>query len=457
MILKNTTLDDQKFYATMMTIAVPVVIQHLISIGLNMVDTIMIGRLGEVELAAVGIANRIYFIFAIFCFGFYSGASVFISQYWGIKDVKNIRKVFGLEIVIGFLVALFFSIIVIFFPVQVMSLFIKEASVIAYGVEYLKIIGFSFVFIAMSFAMSFNSRSIHLLKRPTLINVIAIVTNTFLNYILIYGNFGFPALGVKGAAYATLIARLLEFTMLILYIYSTDHHPLRGNFSDYFGWEAPFVKKVFRTSLPVFINESMWVLGTSVYYIAYGMIGSDAVAVVQVTFTISDFFQSVFFGIGSACAVMIGNELGRNETELAFDYARRFIKITFIFSILVSVLLYLLKNPIIAFYDFSENTNYMLGMSLIVAALYMTPKMETYMIIVGILRSGGDTRFCMIVDMIFVWLVGVPLAFITVLVFKWPIYLVLAAVFSEEAMKFFVVYHRVKAQKWIRSLIADVQ
>jgi putative MATE family efflux protein len=445
--------QNKIFYSTLFTIAIPVIIQHLISIGLNMVDTIMIGRLGELELAAVGIANRLYFVFAVFCFGFYSGASVFISQYWGVKDVKSIRKVFGIEITSGLIVSSLFTFVVLFFPSQLMSIFIDEKTVIEYGAQYLGIVGFSFIFIALSFAMSFNSRSVHLLKKPTLINVTAIAINTILNYILIYGKFGFPSLGVKGAAYATLIARLIEFALLSLYIYGSDNHPLAGKFSELFGWSKAFAMKVFRTSLPVFINESMWVLGTSVYYIAYGKIGSDAVAVVQVTFTISDFFQALFFGIGSACAVMIGNELGRNKIELAYNYAFRFIKITFGFSVIMSVLLYFLRNPIINFYDFKESTNYMLSMSLVVAAIYLTPKMSTYLIIVGILRSGGDTKFCMIIDMIFVWLIGVPLAFITVLVFKWPIYLVLAAVFSEEALKLFVVYKRVKTRKWLNSLV----
>ena len=454
--MKRWTSEDinRHFYRTMLTIALPIIIQHLISIGLNMVDTVMIGRLGENELAAIGIANRIYFMFAIFCFGFYSGASVFVSQYWGVKDIGNIRKIFGIEITGGLIISSVFTMSLLIFPYQIMGIFINDPIVIAHGVDYLRIVSLIFMFTSLSFAISFNSRSIRMIKVPTIINVIAIALNTFLNYCLIYGNFGMPMLGIKGAALATFIARLLEFVLLSAYVYKDRSHPLAGTVTELFSWEKSMLKKVFKTSFPVFINEVLWVTGTSVYYIAYGLIGAEAVAVVQVSFTISDFFQSLFFGIGGACAVMIGNELGRNEIQNAYTYALRFIKITFVFSILISILMYLIRIPIIGFYDFKESTNLMLSRALIVSAIFLAPKMQSYMIIVGILRSGGDTRFCMVTDSIFVWLIGIPLAFISVLVFKWPIYLVLAAVFVEEVFKFAVIYSRVLSKKWLNNLIS---
>ncbi|SHI36029.1 putative efflux protein, MATE family [Dethiosulfatibacter aminovorans DSM 17477] len=454
MVTLNDKSNNKIIYNTMLTIALPVIIQHLISIGLNLVDTVMIGRLGEPELAAVGIANRFFMIFGLFCFGFYSGCSVFISQYWGIKDIKNIRKVFGIEIISGFSVAILFSTLALVFPHVIMRIFIKDPVVIDYGIQYLRIIGLAYIFIAISFALSYNSRSIHRVKMTVVINTIAISINTFLNYVLIYGKFGFPQLGVRGAAIATVIARFLEFVLLLYFIYKDRNHPLAGSFRELFDWDRPFLMKVYKTAFPVFVNEASWVLGTSIYYIAYGMVGTDAVATVQVSMTISDFFQSFFFGIGSACGVMIGNELGRDNKDLAYSYGISFIKLTAIASIVTGLLLYSLKNPIINFYDFKESTNYMLEMSLIVFSLFMLPKMLTYMIIVGVLRSGGDTRYCMLLDLFFIWLVGIPLAFISVLVMDWPIHLVLAAVFSEEIIKVFVVSKRINSRKWLNNLVS---
>ena len=449
----NDTNDNKKIYNTMLAIALPVIIQHLISIGLNLVDTVMIGRLGEAELAAVGIANRFFMIFGLFCFGFYSGCSIFISQYWGVRDIKSIRKVFGIELMSGLAVAVFFSFLALAFPGSIMRIFIKDPVVINYGIQYLRIIGYGYVFMAVSFSLSFNSRSIHRVKMTVVINTIAISINTFLNYILIYGKFGFPELGVRGAAIATVIARFLEFILLVYFIYKDRNHPLAGSFKELFDWDRSFLGKVYKTALPVFINESTWVLGTSIYYIAYGMIGTDAVATVQVSTTINDFFQSFFFGVGSACAVMIGNELGRNNKDLAYTYGIKFIKLTAIASLVTGLMLYMSRNTIINFYDFKESTNYMLEMSLIVFSLFMLPKMLTYMIIIGVLRSGGDTKYCMYLDLFFIWVIGIPLAFISVHVMKWPIHLVLAAVFSEEILKIFVVSKRIKSKKWLNNLV----
>jgi putative MATE family efflux protein len=454
MAIINTKNNNKKIYNTMLAIAIPVIIQHLISIGLNLVDTIMIGRLGEPELAAVGIANRFFMIFGLFCFGFYSGCSIFISQYWGVKDIKSIRKVFGIELISGLAVAVLFSFLALVFPGTIMRIFINDPTVINYGIQYLRIIGFAYIFIAISFALSFNSRSIHRVKMTVVINIIAISINTFLNYILIYGKFGFPQMGVKGAAVATVIARFLEFVLLVYFIYKDRSHPLAGSFKELFDWDRPFVFKVYKTAFPVFINEATWVIGTSVYYIAYGMIGTDAVASVQVSMTINDFFQSFFFGIGSACAVMIGNELGRDKKDLAYSYAVKFIKLTVIASIVTGLLLFWVRNSIIGFYDFKESTNYMLEMSLIVFSLFMLPKMLTYMIIVGILRSGGDTKYCMYLEFFFIWVMGIPLAFIGVLVMKWPIHLVLAAVFTEEILKGYVVLMRIRSKKWLNNLVS---
>jgi putative MATE family efflux protein len=450
----NTHEQNKKFYNIMITIALPVIIQHLISIGLNLVDTIMIGRLGEAELAAIGIANRFFMIFALFCFGLYSGCSIFISQYWGIKDVKSIRKVFGIEIASAFLVSMVFTLMALVFPGSIMRIFIKDPTVIEYGIQYLRIIGIGYFFIAMSFALSYNSRSIHRVKLTVVINTIALTMNTFLNYILIYGKFGFPSLGVRGAAIATIIARFLEFFLLVYFVYKDRSHPLAGSFKELFDWNRSFLFMVYKTAIPVFINEAGWVVGTSIYYIAYGMIGTDAVATVQVATTVNDFFQSFFYGIGSACAVMIGNELGRNEKDLAYDHAIRFIKMTIVAAVITGVMLFAIRNQIIGFYNFKESTNYMIRMSLIVFSLFMIPKMLTYMAIIGILRSGGDTKYCMYLDLFFVWIIGIPLAFASVLIMHWPIHLVLAAVFSEELIKIFVVSKRIKSKKWINNLVS---
>ncbi|QSX05200.1 MATE family efflux transporter [Sedimentibacter sp. zth1] len=449
---KNRKLDKE-FYKLLIVVAIPIIIQNLISIGLNMVDSIMIGKLGVNPLAAVGLANRIYFIFSMICFGIFSGSSIFIAQYWGVKDIKNIKKVFGINIFLGTALSLVSTIVVLIFSKQILSIFSSDNSVVEQGVDYLRIICFSYIFTALSFAASFNSRAIHKLRIPTLISAIAIMINTFLNYLLIYGKFGFPEFGVKGAAIATFIARIIEFIFMFLYIYKSKNHPLAATFKEMLSWDITMLKNVIKTSFPVIVSESSWALGTTVYYIAYGIIGPSAIAVVQVAYIINDLFQSMFLGVGNAASVILGNEIGKNNLEKAENYSKKLIKITFILNIVVSIALILVRNIIVDIYNFDSNTSIMLEKSLIVFALFTTPKMFTYVFICGILRSGGDTKYCMTVELITIWLIGVPLAFFGVLVLKLPLHWVLTLVFSEEIIKLFIIVKRYKTKNWLNNLI----
>lgn len=451
----SSIIKDKVFYKTLLFISLPVIIQHIISIGLNMIDTIMVSKLGEDAITAVGLGNRFYFIFSTICFGIFSGASIFIAQYWGAGDTKSIKKVFGIDLIIGIFLSFIFSFVVFFFPKQLLGLFIKDLYVIELGSQYMKIIAFSYTFTSVSFAFSFNSRAIHKLKMPTIINAIALSINTFTNWILITGNLGFHSYGVRGAAIATLISRLFEFIALLFFIYRNRQHPLAGTFKEFTSWNKVMLKNILRTSFPVILSESAWSIGTSIYFVAYGFIGSYAIAVVQVSTNISDFFQAIFMGVGSACAVMLGNEIGKNNINIAFEYSKKFIKITLALSIAFSVLLFIFRGMIINFFNLSPTTNYYLDKALIVFCLYFTPKMFTYMFICGILRAGGDTKFCMFVDIVTIWFIGVPLSFFAVLVLNLPVHLVMALVFSEEILKLLVVLKRYLSKKWINNLIID--
>lgn len=202
--MQRKTHFGREFYKTALVIAIPIVIQNLISIGLNMADTIMIGKLGVDELAAVGTANRLYFVFSTLCFGVYSGAAVYVSQYWGVRDIPNIRRTFGIDLCLGGGISLLFMTLALALAPQILFLFTRDANVIGLGSGYLRIVSLSYPLTAMSFAVNFNSRAIHNLRVPTLINMMALCINLVLNYGLIYGKLGMPQLGVNGAAIATL-------------------------------------------------------------------------------------------------------------------------------------------------------------------------------------------------------------------------------------------------------------
>lgn len=446
-------MDKKVFLKLLMTIGLPIVVQQVISLSLNMIDTFMIGSLGVSELAAVGVANKVYFVFSTICFGIYSGASIYVSQFWGVKDVEQIRKVVAIEMRIGFILALGFVGISFCFAPQILSLFVHEELAIQLGSDYLRITCFTYLMTAFSFLFSFNSRSIHSLRVPTLTTVLAIAVNTIGNYLLIFGSLGFPKLGVNGAAWATFLARFIEMVIMVGYVYRSYKHPLAAEGKKILHLDHDLTKRVIKTAFPVAFSESAWSVGTTSCFIAYGLLGTGAVAVVQVASVINDLFQCVFFGLGNACAVMIGNELGREHKDVAYHYGKTFIILNLCFCIFMSALLFLCKNWIIEIYHYDAATSALLDATLIAFIIYITPKMMSYIHICGILRAGGDTKFCMFCDMLGIWCVAVPLAFLAAAVWKLPLPLVVALSFSDEIVKCIVTLYRFKSRKWIHVLI----
>lgn len=449
----NEKENSLLFYKKMLLIAFPVMLQNLISIGLNLIDTLMIGRVGVAELAAVGAANQVYFIFSMTCFGVYSGVAVYTAQFWGAQDIPSIRKVVGIDYLVGLSLALFFAVCGYFFAPDILWLFAKDPVVIEYGTQYLRIVCISYLFTSISYAMSYNSRSIQQLAGPTAINAAAMLVNTFLNYGLIYGNFGMPKLGVRGAAIATLAARVFEMLALAIFIYHDRNHPLAATLREMTSFTRAMFLKVMKTAMPVVITECTWSVATSAFFVAYGILGAGALAVAQVAAVVNEFSQSVYFGLGNASAVIIGEKLGQGKTGEVEADANRVVRIVMIMNVLVTVLLVVIRGPIAGFYHFDQQTTELLKATMLVWALFLTPKMLDYLLVCGILRAGGDTRFCMVVDLVGNWCVGLPLAFAGVLFLNLSLPAVVALVSSTEIAKVAIAWYRFRQKKWIQVLV----
>ena len=283
----------KNFYMQALCIAIPIIIENLVSVGVNMIDTLMIGSLGINELAGVGSANRIYFVFIIICFGFYSGTAIHLAQYWGVRDLANIRRLLGIDYTFAVILSLSVMALAYFQAPALIGLFSDDSQVIGHGTTYLRIAQLSYICTAVTFSITFNCRSIRRLAIPTLINALALATKTLLNYCLIYGNFGCPALGVEGAAIAVVLARVLELIAMLTYVYRSWQHPFAAKLKELADWNRELLKRVLKTALPVMISESTWSLGNAVYYVAYGILGPAAQAVVQVASVVCDLFQEI--------------------------------------------------------------------------------------------------------------------------------------------------------------------
>ena len=447
------TLESRTFYKKMLLIGIPVVLQNLISIGLNLIDSLMIGRLGEAEVAAVGAANQIYFVYTVTLFGFFAGAAVHTAQYWGARDIPNVRKMLGIDYIVGALFSLAVSIFAYACAPMILSWFSKDPTVIQLGVDYMRIACFSYFFAGMSMAISYNSRAIQNLKLPTIVNAVALLLNAVLNYLLIYGIGAFPMLGVRGAAIATLIARIFEFITMFAVIYLQKEHPFKTGPNQLFAFDAKFFQKACKTAVPVVLSEFSWAGCVALIFMAYGKLGTEALAVSQVANTISDMLQSFFFGVGNAAVMLIGENLGQGNKELAIANSKRSIKATWVLNAFVTVLMLVLAKPATGFFNFDEATLELMFQTLIMMAILITPKMLAYIYVCGVLRAGGDTVFCMYLEIICNVLIQVPMAYFAVLVLHTSLPIAMALVTLADVVRIIACVPRYRSMKWLNIVV----
>ncbi len=435
----------------MFSIALPVVFQGLLTNSLSFVDTLMIGQLGEKAIAAVGLANQMFFLISLLFFGISSGSSIFLSQFWGARNEKDIQMVMGLSATAAFFGALFAALVSFFLPTQLMHIFTYDAVVVSFGVSYLKIVAISYIFTAISNVLSTALRVIGHAKIPLGVALFSLTMNAIGNYLLIFGVGPFPELGVAGAAIATAISRLAEVALL-LYITYRKHPVIAIKNRTAFSWDKAFLRIIVPTSLPVIFNEMLWSLGMTTYKIAFSKIGISALAAVNVNEAIANLFFVAMMGVSNATLIMIGIKIGEGRTDLARLYAKRFTIIALIAGIGAGLMQALMAPWFATLFNITAEVRRTAILCLLVNSLLLPIKSINMSVIVGTLRAGGDTRFSMFAEMFGVWAVGVPLAFFGVLVLHLNIYQVYMLLGMEELTKLVLGLVRLKRGKWITDL-----
>ncbi len=420
-----------------------------------MVGVIMIGQLGETPLAAVGLANQIFFLLQLVLFGINSGAAMFTAQLWGKQDVLNIRRVISLGLMMGMTAGVIFLSIALLGPELAMRIYSKDPEVIALGSEYLRIFGWAFLFVPITFLFSMVLRSIGEVKLPMLVSTIALVFNMLASYALIFGKFGLPALEVSGAAIAGLTARILECVILLGIIY-LRRLPIALKANDFLTLNLSFAGNVFRPILPVILNETFWSLGATAYNVVYARISTEAIAAVNIVATIDNMAFVLVWGISHATAIMVGNRIGAGEEDRALLYAKRSIVLGILIGMLIGGMVFLLSDNILGLYQVDPVVIYYASRMLAILGLFVWVRGVNSIIIIGTLRSGGDTLFSFFLDGVVIWVVGVPTAFFTAFVLDLQVYWVYLAIMSEEIVKFIIGLWRVYSRKWIHNLTRTV-
>lgn len=444
--------ENKIFLRRVFFIAIPIILAQLLNSAINVTDTLMIGTMGEDAITAVALGNQIFFLFILILFGINSGASVLMGQYWGVQDKKSIHKTMGISLVSSLLVAFAFMFFAVLIPEKLLIIFTRDENVIKAGATYLRIVALSYPFCAVSQTVNMANRSTDKSKFPMITTVIALGVNFTLNYFFIFH----VGLGVKGAAIGTFIARFCEMTAQIILMYKFKL-PILGKFKEYFSANKDFIKIYYKRALPVICNEIAWSVGVTLYVVAYGLVSvSDSPqASVQIANTIKQLFTVFAAGIGSASAVIIGNMLGAGEIDMAKLYEKKLTKLVIVVSLFTTAILFVTAPYVLYLFNVSDSVRADTIIIIRIVAITVPFQMLNFLYIIGILRPGGDTLFCLLLDAGGVWLVGVPLTFLCATVFDLPIYFVFLAASCEEYSKLLFGFLRVKSKKWAVNIIKN--
>ncbi len=455
-VLRVTTFyHDRVFLTQLYRLAAPITLQNLLTASLNMVGSVMVGQLGDAAIAAVGLVGQVFFLLSLILFGIGSGSAMFTAQLWGKKDIKSLRKVLGFCLTLSFLTAGLFFFLCELFPGQIIGIFTIDPRVISLGSDYLHIYAWSFLFFSFTSGFASILRSVGKVKLPLLVTVSALALNIALSYVLIFGVLGFPVMGIHGAAIASVISRVAECVAIVLIIY-WKKYPVAAKIKELFGFNLGFISKIINPVFPVVLNELMWSLAITVYSIVYARIGTPSIAAMNIVGTVDNLAFVPFMGLSSAIAIISGHAIGAGEKEAAHRDVGRTLGLTVMFALLVSGIVLAVKGAVIGLYNITPDVALFTNRALIILAIWMIVRSQNMILIVGTLRSGGDTRYSLFLDGIIIWILGVPMALLGGFVLHLPVYWVYLMVMSEELTKCILALRRYFSRKWIHDLAQSI-
>lgn len=446
--------SDKKFYKLLFSISIPIAMQNLITFAVSMIDTLMVGSLGKVPLSAVSIANNLFFVLMILIFGLASGSNIMISQYWGKEDVKTIHKILSIMYRVCIGIILVFIGIAVFLPNQFMSIFSTDAEVIAEGARYLRIVCIGYMFYGITNCTIMMLRSVKTVKISIVVYTVSLCVNAFFNWVFIFGNLGAPAMGVQGAALATAIARITEFTIVMIFmVFIEDKIRLRPK--HLVKVDKIILKDYVGTCAPVLFNELLWSTGSSMISVVVGRMGTDIVAANTINSVAFQLVTVFIFGISNATSVIIGNTIGEGRKEKAKEYAFTIAIFSFIVGIMAGLIIYTIRPFVVSLYNVPAETKAIAMEIMSVTAIILIFQSVGNCMMMGVLRGGGDAKFVLINDIIFMWLIAIPGGFFAAFVLNLPIVPVFFVLKADEMFKSVVAIFRVVSGKWVKDVTRD--
>lgn len=450
-LLSRIFVNDKNWYKMMLSIALPISMQSLITYVVNMIDTVMLGQVGEVALSASSLGSSFFIIINVISMGIGCGSAIIGAQYFGKRELDPIRKVTAIALKLSFLVGLVGGILTFIFPEQIMKIYTSDPDVIREGASYLRVLATSFWISNLSTALTAQLRAVNIVKISLFAAIGSCFVNIFFNYMFIFGHFGAPAMGTAGAALGTVIARVFEFAIVGGYFFFFEKQ-IGFRLRHLRGWDRAIIPTFIKTALPVIISDIIMVVGHNLVTIIIGHVGMEMTAANSIATNVNNVVSQIFFGLSSAASVLTGNTIGAGHKDRAYLQGKTYYALAIIIGIVGALVLKLLQDPIISLFEVGETTRIYTKQMCNVLCCILPLMLVDHLMTKGVLRGGGDTKFLMIADTVFSYVVAAPLGLLTAYVLEAPVWVIFLGLKSDVFCKVALCTWRFISKKWIRDV-----
>ena len=451
--MEKTTFftKDKSFYKALFSMLIMVALQNLVAYSVNMVDNIMLGSYNQNALSGAATVNQVFFMVQQFALAIGNSLVVLASQYWGEKKTEPIVKLTGVALRLGIITSIVIIAICAVAPEAVLRIFTDEPAIIAQGVEYLQIIKWTFILFIVTQILMCALRSVGTVKISFYISVVSLIINVGINYVLIFGKFGFPEMGIQGAAIGTLIARIVEFIVVVIYILKREKKITLFT-SSLFHVDKLLRKDYTKVYIPIMCSQVLWGVSVPMQTAILGHLSPDAIAANSVATTFYQYLKVIVIAMSSASAVMIGNAIGRGDMRRIKSDARTLAVIDVIIGLILGMALIALRKPLLSMYSLTDEATVMVLHLIVIMGFIMVGMSYQMPVSFGIIQGAGDAGFTMKMNMISTWCIVMPLSFMAAFWWKWPVELVVIVIQSDQIFKGLPTFIRFRGYKWIKKL-----
>lgn len=442
---------ERGFYRTLFSMMIVVALQNLVAYSVNMADNIMLGGYDQNALSGAATVNQIFFMVQQVALAISNSLVVLASQYWGEKRVEPIRTITGIALKLGLICSIIIIAVCVFIPRPLLMLFTTDEQIIDEGLGYLSLIQWTFILFIMTNILMAALRSVETVKISFYTSVVSLLVNVGINYVLIFGHFGFPEMGVRGAAVGTLVARILEFIIVVFYLLKIDkklHLFSGGLFKKNPGLRKDYTK----VTVPVMLSQVLWGVSVPMQTAILGHLSADAIAANSVATTFYQYLKVIVIAMSSTSSVMIGNAIGRGNMDRIKSDARTLAVINVLIGLVLGIVLFLLRYPLLSMYKLSDTATGLAINLIAIMSIVMVGMSYQMPVSYGIIQGGGDAKFNMAMNMISTWVIVMPLSFMAAFWWKLPVELVVLCIQSDQIFKGLPTFIRFRSYKWIKKL-----